>query len=76
MRWLEPRVAIIDLNWPDQNRAEYCSAWERQLAREVGPQHILRGVAARPWSGMLFASSRAEVVIGNLVGKNIAWLAI
>ncbi|HEX8485106.1 hypothetical protein [Sphingomonas sp.] len=46
MDWLEPWVAITDLDWPEQKKVEYCSAWERQLAREVGPQHVLRGTTA------------------------------
>ena len=42
MEWLEPWVAIVDLDWPDQKKAEYSSSWERQLTREVGPDHLLK----------------------------------
>lgn len=44
MEWLEPWVAITDLDWPEQKKAEYRAGWERQLVREIGPQHILRGL--------------------------------
>lgn len=44
MQWLEPWVAIADLDWPEQKKNEYRAGWERQLLREVGPQHILRGL--------------------------------
>jgi len=39
IEWLEP--------WEDVSRETgefaFCEAWERQLAREVGPQHVLFG---------------------------------
>jgi len=44
MEWLEPWVPIADLDWPAQEVADYRAGWERQLAREVGPRHILRGL--------------------------------
>lgn len=43
MEWLEPWVPIGELDWPEEKRAEYCRAWESQLQREVGPQHVLFG---------------------------------
>lgn len=43
MKWLEPWIAIADLDWPEEKKADYCSAWEAQLGREVGPRHLLRG---------------------------------
>jgi hypothetical protein len=46
MEWLEPWVAISDLEWSDDKKAEYCSGWERQLKKEVGPRHQLRGESA------------------------------
>jgi hypothetical protein len=43
MQWLEPWVPIADLDWPDSKKVEYSHAWERQLKREVGLQHVLHG---------------------------------
>ena len=41
MQWLEPWDAITDGDWPTDGRVEFCRAWEEQLAREVGPGHLL-----------------------------------
>lgn len=40
MKWLEPWVAIVDLDWPPDKKANFCQAWESQLRREVGPLHV------------------------------------
>jgi hypothetical protein len=44
--WLEPWVAIADLDWEAEKARDYCIAWEEQLKREVGPHHALFGKAA------------------------------
>lgn len=44
--WLEPWAAIEDLDWDAEKKREYCTAWEGQLKREVGPKHVLFGKAA------------------------------
>jgi hypothetical protein len=47
MIWLEPWAAIADLDWDEGKKADYCAGWEGQLAREVGPMHILHTRAAK-----------------------------
>jgi len=47
MIWLEPWVAMGDLDWDAEKRADYSAGWERQLVREVGPQHVLFGRTAK-----------------------------
>ena len=46
MKWLEPWVPIGQLDWSDDRKVEYSRAWEAQLKREVGPQHVLFGADA------------------------------
>lgn len=46
MQWLEPWESIADLDWPAEEKLEFCQAWERQLRREVSPQHPLFEQAA------------------------------
>jgi hypothetical protein len=45
--WLEPWVAIADLDWETEKTRDYCIAWEEQLKREVGPHHALHRRAPR-----------------------------
>lgn len=47
MIWLEPWVAIADLDWDGDKKNTHVVGWERQLAREVGPSHILFGRVAK-----------------------------
>jgi hypothetical protein len=47
MIWLEPWTAITDLDWDAGKKADYCTGWESQLARELGPSHALFGRAAK-----------------------------
>ncbi|MGN8001430.1 hypothetical protein [Sphingomonas sp. 22176] len=44
MMWLKPWVARDDFGWSEEEISDFCTAWEQQLVREVGPQHILRGL--------------------------------
>lgn len=41
MKWLEPWVAIADLDWDEPKVIDYRRGWETQLRREVGPKHVL-----------------------------------
>ena len=45
IKWLEPWVPVEHFEMDDKNG--YCAAWERQLQREVGPQHLLRGMSVQ-----------------------------
>jgi hypothetical protein len=46
MVWLEPWVAIVDLEWDAEKKRDYCAGWENQLTKEVGERHALFGKSA------------------------------